>query len=262
MQLGYNIVWDGFTDHVQGMLRDLNEFDYFTDVTIVCDDQKMLKAHRFILSASSDVFRTMLNGNSNPHAFIYLRGIQHKEMELILKYIYSGQVTFENEMFRDFLNVAKDLKIKELNLENEYLNQSLKGDDENSPHTKPEQVEYDTKNVSTSDKMPSNTSVNGDPEPLFNPNNPKIPKVQCPDCNKILSTKKRLKVHIQSKHEGMRWPCNQCDFKAWERCTLNSHYRTVHQFDQPIKFKCVNCDYETLHKGDLNVHTKKHHTTQ
>ena len=149
-----------------------------------------------------------------------------------------------------------------MTLENEYLNQSLKGDDENSPHTKPEQVEYDTENVSTSDKMPSNTSVNGDPEPLFNPNNPKIPKVQCPDCNKILSTKKRLKVHIQSKHEGMRWPCNQCDFKAWERCTLNSHYRTVHQFDQPIKFKCVNCDYETLHKGDLNVHTKKHHTTQ
>ena len=225
MQLGYNIVWDGFTDHVQGMLRDLNEFDHFTDVTIVCDDQKMLKAHRFILNASSDM-------------------------------------KFENKMFGDFLNVAKDLKIKELNLENEYLNQSLKGDDENSPHTKPEQVEYDTENVSTSDKMPSNTSVNGDPEPLFNPNNPKIPKVQCPDCNKILSTKKRLKVHIQSKHEGMRWPCNQCDFKAWERCTLNSHYRTVHQFDQPIKFKCVNCDYETLHKGDLNVHTKKHHTTQ
>ena len=80
MQLGYNIVWDGFTDHVQGLLRDLYEFDHFTDVTIVCDDQKMLKAHRFILNASSDM-------------------------------------KFENKMFGDFLNVAKDLKIKELNLD-------------------------------------------------------------------------------------------------------------------------------------------------
>ena len=72
MQLGYNISWDGFPYHVQGMLRDLNEVDQFTDVTIVCDDQKMLKAHRFILSASSDVFRNMLNGNSNQYACLYL----------------------------------------------------------------------------------------------------------------------------------------------------------------------------------------------
>ena len=72
MQLGYNISWDGFPYHVQGMLRDLNEFDQFTDVTIVCDDQKMLKAHRFILSASSDVFRNMLNRNSNQYACLYL----------------------------------------------------------------------------------------------------------------------------------------------------------------------------------------------
>ena len=257
MQLGYNISWDGFPYHVQGMLRDLNEVDQFTDVTIVCDDQKMLKAHRFILSASSDVFRNMLNGNSNQHAYIYLRGIHYKEMELILKYIYNGQVSFENGLFGDFLNVAKDLKIKELNMESEYTpsSQSLEGDYKDNGPSKPEPVEYTMGDGSSSGsgKMLSNTSVEcltenvsscgslrlnktvNDPEALFNPNNPKVLKVQCPDCGKILSTKKRLRIHIESKHEGLRWPCNQCDFKAWERCSLNSHIRAIHRSHQPLK---------------------------
>ena len=117
-----------------------------------------------------------------------------------------------------------------------------------------------TENVSSCGSLPLNKTVN-DPEALFNPNNPQVLKVQCPDCGKILSTKKRLRFHIESKHEGLRWPCNQCDFKAWERCSLNSHIRAIHRSHQPLKFKCENCDYETLKKEDLNVHAKKHHTT-
>ena len=42
---------------------------------------------------------------------IYLRGVSHKDLELILTFVYTGQVTFEQERLSKFLKAAKDLKI-------------------------------------------------------------------------------------------------------------------------------------------------------
>ena len=46
---------------------------------------------------------------------IYLRGIQHQEMESILQFMYLGEATFYQDRMNEFLCVAKNLEIKELN---------------------------------------------------------------------------------------------------------------------------------------------------
>ena len=51
------------------MMCEMMTSDDFTDVTLITDDKKSIKAHRIILSACSPVFKTILRieiNNSHP----------------------------------------------------------------------------------------------------------------------------------------------------------------------------------------------------
>ena len=52
----------------------------FSDVTLVCEDDKQIYAHRIILSACSPFFSTVLRQNGHPHPMIYMRGLKAKDM--------------------------------------------------------------------------------------------------------------------------------------------------------------------------------------
>ena len=74
----FNLSWHTYSDHLRDSLKELKTTENFADVTLVCDDRKQIKAHRYILSACSPVFKDMLEiDTSNSHPLIYLRGIQH-----------------------------------------------------------------------------------------------------------------------------------------------------------------------------------------
>ena len=111
----YTLTWHTYSDHLRGILKELNSDESFADVTLVTDDKKQIKAHRNILSACSSVFKEILHINTNNnHPVIYLRGIQHSEMESILQFIYLGEAKFYEERMNEFLTVAKNLDIREL----------------------------------------------------------------------------------------------------------------------------------------------------
>ena len=109
----FRLAWKTFTSHGLDLLRNLLETQEFSDVTLVSDDQHHYKVHRFILSACSTFFKSVLNNNP-PNTLIYLRGIYQKELEPILQFIYLGEATFYHERINEFLHVAKDLGIKEI----------------------------------------------------------------------------------------------------------------------------------------------------
>ena len=109
-QQKYTLTWHTYSDHLRDILKELNSDDSFTDVTLVTDDKKQIKAHRNILSACSSVFKEILQTNkNNNHPLIYLRGIEHFEMESILQYIYLGEAKFYEERMSEFFTVAKNL---------------------------------------------------------------------------------------------------------------------------------------------------------
>ena len=85
----YTLTWHTYSDQLRDILKELSSDDSFTDVTLVTDDKKQIKAHRNILSAWSTVFKEILHINTNNnHPLIYLRGIQFSEMESILQFIF------------------------------------------------------------------------------------------------------------------------------------------------------------------------------
>ena len=74
----------------------------------------------FKLCACSTVFKNIIDSLPINCSVIYLRGIQHQEMESILEFIYLGVATFYQERMKEFLNVAKNLEIKEISKDVEF----------------------------------------------------------------------------------------------------------------------------------------------
>merc|ERR1712129_330174 len=86
----------------------------FSDVTLVSDDDKHMKANKVILAASSSVFRNIIKSNKHPYPVIFLRGFKSCYLEYLLDFIYLGEVKVPQEDLKEFLDSAEDLKIKGL----------------------------------------------------------------------------------------------------------------------------------------------------
>jgi len=81
-------------------MRDAFAMSDFTDMTIVCDKREF-HCHKFMLAARSEVFAAMLRHEflEKQNSRVDVKEIDGETMELLLSYIYTGQVT-------DFKNVS------------------------------------------------------------------------------------------------------------------------------------------------------------
>ena len=79
----------------------------YTDVTIACESRnpsrangfkkfQLFKAHKLLLCVSSPVFDEMLADNPSSHPIIMIKEAKAEEIEAILKFIYTGQVSLCN----------------------------------------------------------------------------------------------------------------------------------------------------------------------
>ena len=105
-----------FSPNVKSRVSDVFTEGSFCDVTLVSDDQKPFQAHRYVLSAFSPVLNNILLNNPHSHPLIYLRGVNHKELNSILQYIYFGKTLVDHRHIRKLVEAAKDLKIKNLDM--------------------------------------------------------------------------------------------------------------------------------------------------
>ena len=86
----------------------------FYDVSLVSDDDKVVSAHKVVLSASSEFFKSILRKADHSKPMIYLSGVEFKELNCILDYIYEGEVQLFQEDLDKFLDVAQKLRINGL----------------------------------------------------------------------------------------------------------------------------------------------------
>ena len=108
----YSLKWHTYSDHLENLMKELMMNEDFSDVTLVTEDKKQIKANIHILSACSPVFKDIFKKNRNSSPIMYLRGVQYTELESIMQFIYLGQATLYYERMDEFLAVAKSLEIK------------------------------------------------------------------------------------------------------------------------------------------------------
>ena len=279
-----NLSWHTFANHTNEMYSELYNTKKYSDVTLVSDDKSLFRGHKFILSACSSVFRTILDMNQN-QTCIYLRGISKFELEPILQFMYLGEATIHQERMGEFLNVAKDLDLKEISSndddddakENSNIKiktktpmqnnkkmlhdvQDLKfneidktvgeNDDINvtnyASNLYDEEFEGIVRNDSEEEPLDSRDMVNQ----LF--------YYKCNDCKFKSAHKGALTCHIRTKHEGLRFNCNQCGYQATKKQHLIRHIESKHE---EIKHPCQFCGYEANSKDSLRNHNKAKHFT-
>ena len=182
----YTLHWHTYSDYLRDILKEMSSNDSFADVTLVTDDKKQIKAHRNILSACSSVFKEILQINTNNnHPVIYLRGIQHSEMESILQFIYLGEANFHEKRINEFLTVAKNLDFRDL-------------------------AECFEDGDSTAVKDDTNTKTEESPieaDDVGKPNTQDIDE----------AAESQHKIHSRAVTKGYKYECQQCDKECCSR---------------------------------------------
>ena len=258
-KMKFDFKWLTYTDHISQMLHEMFKSDYLTDVTLVCDDKRQFKAHKVILSACSPVFKNIIENLPNTNTVIYLRGVEHQQMVSILEFMYLGEVTFCQDGIDEFLNVAKDLEIKELS----------KAEGDNFVELKPPYISADGTGIKSEHGLEnySNESFETTGN-KFNKRNPRTLKCEIDSlrneegkfsCNKCESQFTRLgslQQHVKSIHDGIKYPCGQCEYQATEKSALNKHILSQHE---GVTYSCSFCHYQASYKDRLKHHIESKH---
>ncbi|XP_043228228.1 protein bric-a-brac 1-like isoform X1 [Amphibalanus amphitrite] len=109
----FRLKWNNYHVNITNSFDSLRLDEDFVDVTVACDGFQT-KAHRMVLSACSPYFRELLKSNPHPHPIVILRDVDRRHLELLLDYMYHGEVNVAQAHLADFLKVAEMLKVKGL----------------------------------------------------------------------------------------------------------------------------------------------------
>ena len=242
----FSLKWNDFKTTVSQSFSILRGEKEFFDVTLVSDDERQIPAHKLVLSACSDFFKSILRNNSHSHPLLYLSGIHSTNLSLILDYIYLGEVQIYQEHLDSFLEVAQKLKIEGLvtgSEENdsryfksdETLDESLLnreedvyisgGETETTEETvgvKKHKLE-NTIAVSVKDNSQVEEKIQ---ELMFRQDG----LYHCNVCGYKNKVKRDMVRHIETHIEGLSYSCSVCHKTFRSRNSLNNHKSNYHKF--------------------------------
>ncbi|XP_069673633.1 uncharacterized protein [Periplaneta americana] len=105
--------WKFHQNNQQAMLSKLLKKESFCDVTIACEE-KIIRAHKLMLSASSSYFEMILSRYEDQNPIIILKDVRYDDMSALLQFIYKGEVNIEESQLSSLLETADMLKVKGL----------------------------------------------------------------------------------------------------------------------------------------------------
>ena len=245
----FNVKWNDFQKVLARTFRLLRSEEEFFDVSLVSDDQKMMSAHKLVLSASSPYFKHILTHNKHSHPLLCLDGVSSVELQFVLDYIYQGEVQIYQEQLDRFLEVAQRLKLEGLTgtdgdherKMNETLEEAIVNV-EDEPFT-----ETETFKKANVIRRPRKLS-----QPIMVANNSAVSNTEeidkkiseyvirgedgiysCGYCGKVGDKTKNIynmRNHVETHMEGLSFPCQSCDKTLRSRESLRRHNYKSHPF--------------------------------
>ena len=253
--------WNDFETNVSKSFGLLRNEEYLHDVTLVCDDNNQVAAHKLVLSACSEFFRAIFKINKHQNPLICLEGISSKELQDVLDYIYNGESKIFQEGLDRFLSIAQRFKIMGL-LQNEENN-----DDSDDPKNQTNLDEPSNQGVSKLEAMNESFELkekgNNIPEnPVKRPAQRNTSRaislnvddaninqqadelietlpdgsLKCTQCGKVASQsnlkqscRQNMRNHAETHLNGLSFDCNLCGKTFRSRPSLNMHFHRQHR---------------------------------
>ena len=266
----YNLTWKTFSKHLTETVQEMFEDKSFANVTLVCEGQRQLRAHKFVLSACSSVFKSILKYNSaESNPLIILRGIRYEDMEAILQFMYQGETCVSKDRIKDFMKTAEELEVKIISKKPRAQKEILKQQDKNS--IDPTEIE----DIIGRNENAESTLASQEVSPnSFNEN---VVKLKCFE----LLEDETVKLYFESDDDSdVDNPMEEdvirdsVDVHSTYEVNMedeNLGYKSEHNVKSVRKkkdvlseprgagFKCDFCDYEADIKSTVTRHVKSRH---
>ena len=82
-------------------------------------------------------------------------------------------------------------------------------------------------------------------------------RYSCTQCDYQVTKKSNLQRHKQAKHEQIRrYSCDQCKYQASLQVYLRKHVKSKHE---GVKYSCDKCEYQVTKKDNLQEHQQSKH---
>ena len=104
--------WNNFPSTVSSSLESLRNGGDLVDTTLWCEGRQF-KAHRVVLSACSNYFRQIFKQvpSGNAPVAVVLSHVPHQDVESVLTFMYSGEVSIFEAQLGSFLKTAESLQV-------------------------------------------------------------------------------------------------------------------------------------------------------
>ena len=109
-----NLEFTEFSKFCQELIGNLYGSDEFSDITLIGDDNRQFKAHKFVLRAHSNVIRDVLTSTDIEKPLLYFKGFNGHDIKLLLDFMYLGETSCEPKNVNVFFKTGKFLQIKQL----------------------------------------------------------------------------------------------------------------------------------------------------
>merc|ERR1712142_1359684 len=204
MQPGNNInfYWNDFSSTASRAFIDLLQDLNFSDVTLVCDDSQQLSAHKVVLSAFSDFFKTILQRNPHQHPLIYLKDSKFDHIQAILRFMYSGQTEIGQYELKQFVQTAEDLKIDGLvqlgSSESKKFSEEVERISSAAKEYEGPKFEKTIEHLKEQDDdTVGEVYINQ----FYNSKYSKENLIKCDNCNKTFTTRRSMVRHMKHAHD-------------------------------------------------------------
>ena len=211
------------------------------DVTLMGNDQKQISAHKLVLSACSEFFKNIfINSSGNNNLVLFLDGVDAIGINMMLDYIYQGEVQIYQEHLDGFLEVANKFKLDGL-LENKIDEET---NEKPFEQPEPENVEYNTFEHTARPKSMQrdvkDRSLKVHDESIEASNNEVEEKFQelivvadkifrCTVCEKTMTHRGSMRRHLETHLTGLSYKCNICDKTFRLKNSLANHKSLSHR---------------------------------
>ena len=222
--------WNDFQTNVAKSFSQLRQETGLFDVTLVSSDQQQVSAHRLVLSACSEFFKTIFYSNTHSHPLLYHDGVDSGEINLMMDYIYQGEVQIYQESLDRFLEIANKFKLDGLLAsEDEDTGEAKMFDNTATSKAQDEVWKKDLTPPTVSNKpktqhIVQERSLKIANNEVYEANTSEVNEkfqelvVQEPDrsfrctvCNRTMSHKGSMRRHLETHLTGLSYDCPTCE---------------------------------------------------